>query len=63
MSCGLSAPKWRTVRSTIPQTRQTQLRLWTNFKIIGRTVRSQIADRLQFNSAKAPEATMPLDKF
>ena len=63
MSCGLSAPKWRTVRSTIPQTHPTQLRLWTNFKIIGRTVRSKIADRSQFNSAKPPEATTPLDKF
>ena len=63
MSCGLSAPKWRTVRSTIPQTHQNQLRLWTNFKTIGRTVRSKIADHPRFNSAKPPEATTPLDKF
>ena len=50
--CGLSAPKWRTVRSTTLQTHQNRLPLWTNFKSIRRTVRSQTADRQQFNSAK-----------
>ena len=44
MPCGLSAPKWRTVRSTILPTHQNQQPLWTNFQSIRRTVRSQAAD-------------------
>ena len=32
-------------------------------QILRRTVRSPLADRPQFNSAKPPEATTPLDKF
>ena len=42
--CGLSAPKWRTVRSTILPTHQNQQTLWTNFQSIRRTVRSQAAE-------------------
>ena len=52
MPCGLSAPKWRTVRGSTLQTHQNQLPLWTNFKSIRRTICSQTADRPQFNSAK-----------
>ena len=51
MSCGLSAPKWRTVCCTIPQTRQTQLCLWTNFKLYGGLSAVQLRKTTRGNDA------------
>ena len=44
------------------ETHQRQHRLWTNFELQRRTVRSPLVDRPQFNSAKPPETTSSLDK-
>ena len=46
--CGLSAPKWRTVRRTILPTHQRQQRLWNTFQFYLRTVRPPLADSPQF---------------
>ena len=35
MSCGLSATKWRTVRSSTSQTQQNLHRLWRNSRLTG----------------------------
>ena len=48
LNCGLSAPKWRTVRRTLLPTHQRQQRLWNNFQFYLRTVRPPLADRPQF---------------
>ena len=45
------------------ETHQRQHRLWTISQTIWRTVRSTIADRPQFNSAKPTRDTSSLDKF
>ena len=49
---GLSATKWRTVRSSTTQPHQIPQHLWTKLNPIRRTVRTQTADRPQVNSLK-----------
>ena len=61
--CGLSAPKWRTVRRTILPTHQNQVPLWTKLQSIRRTVRSPLADCPQYTYTNPPETTTSLEQF
>ena len=58
-----SAPQGRTVRSYVFHTTRDEHRLWYNFEISRRTVRTLGADRPPYRSSPQPEKTPSLVHF